>query len=225
MIKSYKLINNGSDKQIAYPLDMSEELIASLEAARKNKSFITITSGNMETGEAWGDLYDSKGRIGLSRGHQYLFPILVSFKRGVYDEDLDEEFGESYDFLSEMPTQEIARYLNKHDLEIGDVLDNGGSTISSIVAVQTGLAKTKVTYKHPTFKGKDFSKENIKIDTETFTIECKTTSDKNDEIKTCTKTEKKFTLFVGNEVYSRHDSSEDLYSFLKANRQINLLDT
>ena len=68
-------------------------------------------------------------------------------------------------------------------------------------------------YKQPTFKGKDFSKENIKIDTETFTTECKTISDKNDDIKICTKTEKKFTLFVGGNVYSHHDSSEDLYTF------------
>lgn len=77
-------------------------------------------------------------------------------------------------------------------------------------------------YKHPTFKGKDFSKENIKIDTETFTTECKTISDKNDEVKICTKTQKKFTLLVGGKVYSRHDSSDDLYSFLKANKQVNL---
>ena len=194
MEKSYKLISNGKDKQIAYPLGMSDQLIEALEAARKNRSFVTLTSGDMETGEAWGDLYDSKGRIGLSRGHQYLFPLLVSFKRADYDEELDEEIGESYDFLSELPTQEIAKYLNKYNLEVGDVLDHGGSIISSIVAVQTGLAKTKVIYKHPTFKGKDFSKENIKIDTEVFTIECKTTSDKNDEVKICTKTEKKFTL-------------------------------
>ena len=90
MEKSYKLVSNGKDKQIAYPLGMSKQLIEALEAARKNKSFITITSGDMETGEAWGDLYDSKGRIGLSRGHQYLFPLLVSFKKGEYDEDLDE---------------------------------------------------------------------------------------------------------------------------------------
>lgn len=222
MEKSYKLVNNGSDKQIAYPIGMSDDLIAALETARKNKSFVTLTSGNEETGEAWGDLYDSKGRIGLTRGHQYSFPLLVTFKRGEYDEDLDEEIGESYDFLSELPTQEIAKYLDKNNLDVDDILDCGGSIISSIVAVQTGLAKTKVIYKHPTFKGKDFSKENIKIDTEVFTIECKTTSDKNDEVKICIKTEKKFTLFVGGSVYSRHDSSEDLYTFLKANKQVNL---
>ena len=222
MEKSYKLISNGKDKQIAYPLGMSDQLIEALEAARKNRSFVTLTSGDMETGEAWGDLYDSKGRIGLSRGHQYLFPLLVSFKRGEYDEDLDEEFGESYDFLSELPTQDIARYMNKNNLDVDDILDRGGSILCSIVVVQTGLAKTKISYKQPTFKGKDFSKENIKIDTETFTIECKTSSDKNDEVKTCTKTQKKFTLFVGGEVYSRHDSSEELYAFLKANKQINL---
>lgn len=222
MEKSYKLINNGSDKQIAYPLGMSDDLIAALEMARKNRSFVTITSGDMETGEAWGDLYDSKGRIGLSRGHQYLFPLLVSFKRGDYDEELEEEIGESYDFLSELPTQEIARYLNKHDLEVDEVLDSGGSILGSIIAVQTGLAKTKITYKHPTFKGKDFSKENIKIDTETFTTECKTTSNKNDEVKICKNIKNMFVLFVDGKVYSRHDSSEDLYSFLKANKQINL---
>ncbi|MDD3054827.1 MAG: hypothetical protein PHE16_03000 [Aliarcobacter sp.] len=223
MEKSYKLINSGSDIQIAYPLNMSDDLIAALEAARKNRSFVTITSGNMETGESWGDLYDSKGRIGLSRGNQYLFPLLVSFKRDDYDEDLEEEIDKSYDFLSELPTQDIAKYLNKHHLDVDEVLDCGGSIIGSIVAVQTGLARTKVAYKHPTFKGKDFSKENIKIDTETFTTECKTTSDKNDEVKIRKKTEKKFVLFIGGKVYSRHDSSEDLYSFLKANKQINLL--
>jgi len=46
MEKSYKLVNNGSDKQIAYPIGMSDDLIAALEIARKNKSFVTLTSGN-----------------------------------------------------------------------------------------------------------------------------------------------------------------------------------
>lgn len=41
MEKSYKLVNNGSDKQIAYPIGMSDDLIAALETARKNKSFVT----------------------------------------------------------------------------------------------------------------------------------------------------------------------------------------
>ena len=39
MEKSYKLISNGKDKQIAYPLGMSDQLIEALEAARKNRSF------------------------------------------------------------------------------------------------------------------------------------------------------------------------------------------
>lgn len=223
MEKSYSLVNNGGDKAIAYPLDMSKELIAALEDARKNKSFITITSGDMQTGESWGDLYDSKGRISLTRGHKYCFPILLTFKRGEYDEENDVEYGKSYDFLSELSTHDIAKYLELNDLEINDTLDSyGGSLISSIVAVQTGLARTKLTYKHPTFKGKDFSKENIKIENEIITIECKTSSSKNDEVKICTKIEKKYVLLVNEEVYSRHDSSESLYAFLKANKQINL---
>ena len=57
MEKSYKLVNNGSDKQIAYPIGMSDDLIAALETARKNKSFVTLTSGNVvEVGSNIGNL-------------------------------------------------------------------------------------------------------------------------------------------------------------------------
>ena len=62
----------------------------------------------------------------------------------------------------------------------------------------------------------------MKIEHEIITIECKTSSSKNDEVKICTKIEKKYVLLVNEEVYSRHDSSESLYAFLKANKQINL---
>ncbi|MFA7084736.1 MAG: hypothetical protein WC141_09395 [Arcobacteraceae bacterium] len=218
----YKLIDNGNDKKIAYPEDMPDDLISALETARKNKSFVTLSNGDMQTGEAWGDLFDTKGRIGLSRGRDYMFPLLISFKRADYDEETDTESGESYDFLSEMHTSDIAKYLKENDFEVSDVLSCGGDIIGSVVAVQVGLTKTKVAYKHPTFKGKDFSPKNIKVEVETLTIECKTTSDKNDEVKTCVKEEKKFTLLVGGEVYSRHNTKDEFDSFLRANRQINL---
>lgn len=219
--KTYHLIDNGSDLKIAYPGDMQIKLVEALEKARKNVSFVVLSSGNMKTGEAWGDLYDVKGRIGLSRGKDYLFPILVSFKRGEYDEEMNETFGESYDFLSDCNSKDIDDYLDSHKLNLDDVLDNGGGTITSVVAVQSGLKKTTLLYRHQNFTpSKDFN--DVRVDTETFTTVCTVKSDKSEEVKETKKVSKKFVLYVEGEIYSRHDSKEDLNRFLRANKQINL---
>jgi len=219
--KSYHLVDNKNDKKIAYPGDMQKSLVDALEKARKNKSFVTLTSGNMETGEAWGDLCDAKGRIGLSRGQDYLYPILVSFKTGYFDEDLDETVGESYDFLSEFHTSDISSYLDNNFLELEDVLDDGGTTIASVVAVQTGLSRIKLEYKHVNFFSKyDFGNTSEEI--ETITTTCSVISDKTNITKETTKKENRHILFVEGKVYSRHNTKKDLQRFLKASKQINL---
>lgn len=219
----YKIINNGNDKKIAYPNEMSNELVEVLEKARKNRTFLTITDGDTQTGQSWGDLFDAKGVLGLCRGREYLFPILVSFKRAEYDEDLDEELGESYDFLSELNTKQISEYLDNNDLSLDDVLDNGGSTLSScIVAVRTGLKKTRVVYKHKSFKpSRNF------LDYEVVVEEIKTTCESFSSLTKETKKEEKITnkyhLFIEKEKFSAHDSSDDLISFLQANLELNLI--
>lgn len=221
-MREYKFIDGGKDKKIAYPGDMSNELVTALEKARVNESFVTLSVGDMKTGESWGDLYDNKGIIGLSRGRDYLYPILVSFKRGAYDEENDIVIGEDYSDLCELSTKEIAEYLDKNDLSLDDVLDSGGGIISSVVAVQTGIKKNKVSYRHPLFKGIDFSEDNIEIKTETLTKTCETVSSLTKEVKTVESIESYFVLFLGGELYSRHSSKKDLKKFLEANRQINL---
>ncbi len=219
----YKVINNGTDKKIAYPSEMSDELIEILEKARKNRTFLTITDGDIQTGQSWGDLFGAKGVLGLSRGKEYLFPILVSFKRGEYDEELDEEVGESYDFLSELNTKQISEYLDDNDLSIDDVLDSGGSILSSsIVAVRTGLKKTRVVYKHKSFKpSRNFL--DYEVITEEIKTTCESFSSFTKEVKKEEKITNKYHLFIEKEKFSAHDSTDDLISFLQANLELNLI--
>lgn len=218
----YKFIENGNDKKIAYNKNFSDDLINALESARKERCFVTLSDGNMETGEAWGDLYDQKGILSLTRGRDYLFPILLTFKRGDYDEDLDIEIGESYDFLSEKSTSYISEYLDRNSLEIEDIIDCSGSLLSSTVAVRVGLDNTKVIYKHPNFKASANFLDYEIVEEELITT-CETKSSLTNLATVKKKKEKKYHLVVENENHSRHNSLKELNEYLEAILEINLL--
>jgi len=221
-MKNLRIVEDKSGKKIAYPADMPEDLISALEKARKDELFVMLTSGDMKTGESWGDLYDSKGVIGLSKGRDYYFPLLISFKRGIYDEDSEETIGEDLSHLSDLSVAGLKTYLDERDLPIRSVLDDGGCLLGSVVAVQTGISRPKVVYKHKNFKGKDFGSKNCKIEKEILTISSKIKSSLGTEtVENSTKT--RFVLFLDNKVYSRHDTLKDAEEFLKANREINLI--
>ena len=87
MSKNYKIVEREG-KKIAYPENMDNKVIKILEEARVNRNFLNLIFGNKITGKAWDETFDTKGVIGLSKGSDYYFPILVSFS-------------EDYDFLNE----------------------------------------------------------------------------------------------------------------------------
>ena len=73
----YQLINDGNDLPIAYHVETSQKVIEVMERARKNKSRVQIYYGDIATGKDWHEEHDTTGRIGLSRGRDARYPILV----------------------------------------------------------------------------------------------------------------------------------------------------
>jgi len=167
-----------STHPILWP-NLEDKAIKTLTSAHEKSTFTTIIAGDSKTGVAWGECYDLKGRIGMTQGTNFKYPILVSFERGEYDEELDETTGISYDFLNPIPNYKVKEYLDENDLELRDVLDSGGGTLSdSIVAIKTGYsASQKSAYKHENFQPA-YDIENAKIVVESFD---KTISVKNNQ--------------------------------------------
>lgn len=77
----YQLIEDGENLPIAYHLETKPEVIAALERARKNRQRIKIYFGDVETGKDWHEEHDTIGYVGLSRGYEARFPILVYNER------------------------------------------------------------------------------------------------------------------------------------------------
>lgn len=74
---TYKLIESDKNMPIAYHYATDTEVINALEKARKNKTRVRIYLGNTLTGECWNEEHDIFGYIGLSKGSEAYFPILV----------------------------------------------------------------------------------------------------------------------------------------------------
>ncbi len=79
----YKLIEDGQNLPIAYHLATNDKLVAVLEHCRKNRIRIKINIGDIETGKSWNEEFDTSGYIGLSKGYQARFPILVNNSRSM----------------------------------------------------------------------------------------------------------------------------------------------
>jgi hypothetical protein len=77
----YQLIEDGNDLPIAYHVETPQSLINVLERARKNRQRIKLYLGDIETGRDWHEEHDTVGYIGLSRGTEARFPILVYNER------------------------------------------------------------------------------------------------------------------------------------------------
>ena len=77
----YQLNEDGDNSPIAYHLETKPEVIAALERARKNRQRIKIYFGDAETGKDWHGEHDTIGYVGLSRGYEARFPILVYNER------------------------------------------------------------------------------------------------------------------------------------------------
>ena len=74
---TYKLMEDGQNLPIAYHEETSKEVIHALEFARKNRIRVKLYYGDVKTGRDWCEENDTIGYIGLSRGTDARYPILV----------------------------------------------------------------------------------------------------------------------------------------------------
>lgn len=77
----YQLIEDGRDLPIAYHEETPAQLIEELERARTARRRIKIYLGDPKTGKSWNEEHDITGTIGLSRGHQARYPLLIATSR------------------------------------------------------------------------------------------------------------------------------------------------
>lgn len=80
---TYNLIDGGKDKPIAYREETPILLWTALEYARKNRIRVRIYLGDPITGKCWNEEHDIFGYIGLSKGKDAYFPILVYNSRSM----------------------------------------------------------------------------------------------------------------------------------------------
>lgn len=181
-----------SNKTIYFDEKYSDELIEAILTAYENESFVTITTGNMYTGETWGDTWDIKGKISLTEGFKGTFyPILITFSEDNYE-------------WAEKSLKTLATYTKN---EIISKFDRcGGGLLSSCVALRTGTKKTKIVYKHPTFKSKfDFSTLKLRL-------------------VSCLKGESKIELYLNEEVQARFENIQECEEYVQMIKEIQLCD-
>lgn len=80
-MKNLTLIQEGNDLPIAYHEETPEQLIQELEKARKSRQRIKIYLGDPKTGKSWNEEHYTTGTIGLSRGTQARYPLLIATRR------------------------------------------------------------------------------------------------------------------------------------------------
>jgi hypothetical protein len=74
---NYQLIEAGKDKPIAYHAETSQQVIAILENARVTRKRLRVYFGDIATGKCWNDENEIFGHIGLSKGTDAYYPLLV----------------------------------------------------------------------------------------------------------------------------------------------------
>ena len=79
----YNLYPEEGNLPIAYESDTPEQLVKELEICRKNRVRIKVNYGDPETGKSWNEEHQTIGYIGLSRGREARFPILVFNERSM----------------------------------------------------------------------------------------------------------------------------------------------
>ncbi len=77
---TYQLIEDGSNLPIAYHAETNSKVIEALEFARKTRTRIKVYLGDTATGRDWNEENDTFGYVGLSKGREARYPILVCKK-------------------------------------------------------------------------------------------------------------------------------------------------
>lgn len=78
---TYQLIEDGQNLPLAYHAETNKRVIDTLEYCRKNRIRVRLHYGDIETGRDWNEENDVTGYIGLSKGYEARFPILVYNER------------------------------------------------------------------------------------------------------------------------------------------------
>lgn len=73
----YKLIEGDKPMKIAYKNGTPNDIINIIERCRKNRIRVILDFGDTQTGRSWNEEHDICGYIGLSKGNQAYFPILL----------------------------------------------------------------------------------------------------------------------------------------------------
>jgi len=79
----YQLIEDGNKLPIAYNIKTPAKVIEVLERARVSRLRIKLHYGDILTGKDWNEENDTTGYIGLSKGYEARFPILVHNARSM----------------------------------------------------------------------------------------------------------------------------------------------
>lgn len=87
---TYNLVQGEKDMPIAYNEVTNEKLIKAIERARTNKTRVRIYLGDIKSGKCWNEENDIFGYIGLSKGKQAYYPILVHNTRSFGGGNLGE---------------------------------------------------------------------------------------------------------------------------------------
>ena len=80
---TYQLIDGDKDMPIAYHIDTPSDLVQKLESIRKNRTRVKLHYGDRETGKDWNEENYVTGTIGLSKGTDAYYPLLIDNKRSM----------------------------------------------------------------------------------------------------------------------------------------------
>lgn len=80
---TYQLINDNNNLPIAYHEETDSKVISTMEYCRKNGIRVKFILGDIVTGKSWNEENDTIGYIGLSKGKDARYPILIYNERSL----------------------------------------------------------------------------------------------------------------------------------------------
>lgn len=202
--KKYKLVKSFDNKEILYPENLKNEIIDILEKSRKQETFLLVITGDTDSGKSWNETYDIKGKIGLSKGFDYYFPLMICFK-------------EKYDNLNEKSLKSLRKIINNDNLN--KYLNDGGSLILGNIIGIKNIFTNKELYKHPNFHT-NYDFYNAKIKKENYNSVTIETNENTNESNKIESKYSKFNLIVKDKtnnkefVYAKFDTNEEAKEFL-----------
>lgn len=150
------------------------------------------------------------------------FPILIGAK--IPDSKTDDD-SEIEKLFNEGTVLSILQYLTSNDLSLGQVLGVSGSKVEgNVLAIQEGLAKTKIVYKVDNFKA-NAKWSNVSLVTNTKSIETvKKDLITKREISREVEDINSFEVHLNGKLESKHDSLKEAEVYINAKREVQFLE-